>query len=103
QYGYSAGAVVNAVIKSGTNRFHGDAFEFIRNDAFDARDYFSSLAKPPLRQNQFGGTLGGPIIHDKLFFFGSWEETRTSNGTTDVETVPTQAMKAGNFAGSAKI
>ncbi|MGH9620757.1 MAG: hypothetical protein ACRD45_13780, partial [Bryobacteraceae bacterium] len=103
QYGYSAGAVVNAVIKSGTNRFHGDAFEFIRNDAFDARDYFSSLAKPPLRQNQFGGTLGGPIIHDKLFFFGSWEETRTSNGTTDVETVPTQAMKAGDFAGSAKI
>ncbi len=105
QYGYSAGAVVNATIKSGTNQFHGDAFEFLRNDVFDARDYFASpaLKKPPLRQNQFGGTLGGPIIRNKLFFFGSWEQTRTSNGTTQVLTVPTQAMKAGNFAGSAPI
>ncbi len=105
EYGYSAGAVVNATIKSGTNRFHGDAFEFLRNDFFDARSFFlsSSAQKAPLKQNQFGGTIGGPIKHNKLFFFGSWEDTRTDSGNTQVLTVPTAAQKAGNFAGMAKI
>lgn len=105
EYGYSAGAVVNATIKSGTNQVHGDAFEFIRNDVFDARDFFlaPSSKKPPLRQNQFGGTLGGPIIRNKLFLFGSWERTRAAVGATQILTVPTQAMKSGDFSGLAKI
>jgi hypothetical protein len=105
QYGYSAGAVVNATIKSGTNQVHGDAFEFIRNDVFDARNYFlnTSAKKPPFRQNQFGGTLGGPIRKNKLFLFGSWEQTRTSVGNTQVLTVPTTAQKAGIFTGVARI
>ena len=105
EYGYSAGAVVNATIKSGTNQVHGDAFEFVRNDVFDARNFFLSPSskKPPLRQNQFGGTLGGPLIRNKLFLFGSWERTRTDVGTTQVLTVPTQAMKSGDFTGLAKI
>jgi hypothetical protein len=101
EYGYSAGAVVNATIKSGTNQFHGDAFEFLRNDVLDARNFFltPSQKKPPLQQNQFGGTLGGPIMRNKLFFFGSFERTRTNNGNTQVLTVPTAAMKSGNFSG----
>jgi hypothetical protein len=105
QYGYSAGAVVNATIKSGTNQFHGDAFEFIRNDVFDARNFFlpPSSKKPPLQQNQFGGTLGGPIVRNRFFFFGSFERTRTNNGNTQVLTVPTAAMRTGNFAGQAPI
>jgi hypothetical protein len=105
EYGYSAGAVVNAPVKSGTNQFHGDAFEFFRNDVLDARDFFLSPTskKPPLQQNQFGGTLGGPIIRNKLFFFGSFERTSTNNGNTQVLTVPTQAMKAVNFAGQAAL
>jgi Carboxypeptidase regulatory-like domain/TonB dependent receptor len=105
EYGYSAGAVVNAVIKSGTNQFHGTAFEFLRNDVFDARDFFlaPSAKKPPLQQNQFGGTFGGPILRNKLFFFGSWEQTRLNVGKTQVLTVPTAAMKTGNFAGQALI
>lgn len=105
QYGYSAGAVVNATIKSGTNQFHGDAFEFVRNDVFDARNFFlpPSSAKPPLQQNQFGGTLGGPIVRNRVFFFGSFERTRANSGNTQVLTVPTAAMRSGNFAGQAPI
>ncbi|HZQ53615.1 MAG TPA: carboxypeptidase regulatory-like domain-containing protein [Bryobacteraceae bacterium] len=105
QYGYSAGAVVNATIKSGTNQFHGVAYEFLRNDFFDARSFFLPAAaqKPPLQQHQFGGTLGGPILKNKFFFFGSFERTRTNVGNTQVLTVPTAAMKAGNFAGQPAI
>jgi hypothetical protein len=105
EYGYSAGAVVNATIKSGTNQFHGTAFEFLRNDFFDARDFFASptAPKPPLQQNQFGGTLGGPVVRNKLFFFGSYERSRTNFGDTQVNTVPTQAIKSGNFAGQSAI
>ena len=100
EYGYSAGAVVNATIKSGTNKIHGDAFEFIRNDFLDARDYFAdpNQRKPLLRRNQFGATLGGPIVRNKAFFFGSWEQTRQASGATFVETVPTAAEKAGDFS-----
>lgn len=105
QYGYSAGAVVNATIKSGTNRLHGDAYEFLRNNVFDARSFFLSpgVKKPPFRQNQFGGTLGGPLKRNKWFLFGSLEETRQDVGNTEVLTVPTQAMKNGNFAGIAPL
>ncbi len=105
EYGYSAGAVVNAIIKSGTNGFHGDAFEFLRNDVLDARNFFASPSqpKPVLQQNQYGGTVGGPILKNRAFFFGSFEGTRINNGSTYVETVPTAAERAGNFAGLAPI
>ncbi|MDQ2946386.1 MAG: carboxypeptidase-like regulatory domain-containing protein, partial [Acidobacteriota bacterium] len=105
EYGYSAGAVVNATIKSGTNAFHGTAFEFLRNDALDARNYFSNptARKPVLQQNQFGGVLGGPVVKNRAFFFGSYEGTRINRGSTIVATVPTAAMRTGDFTGQPTI
>jgi hypothetical protein len=106
QYGYSAGAVVNATIKSGTNQFHGDAFEFLRNSDVDAKNFFlpQGAANPPYQRNQFGGTLGGPIKRDKLFFFGSYEGTRLKSGLSTVtETIPTGPEINGNFAGQTPI
>src|SRR5947208_2711432 len=79
QYGNSGGSITNLITKSGTNAFHGSAFEFIRNDALDANNYFLNNAgdkRPPLRFNQFGGTLGGPIVKDKIFFFGAYQGDR---------------------------
>src|SRR5579862_2334185 len=79
QYGSSAGSINNLITKSGTNAFHGSAWEYVRNDVFDANEYFlnqSAVKKPALRFNQFGGTIGGPIIKDKLFFFGSYQGDR---------------------------
>src|SRR5437870_3892070 len=86
QFGGS-GAVVNAVSKSGTNSLHGSAYEFLRNSALDAREFFDSV-KPPFRQNQLGASLGGPIKKDKLFFFVNDEELRKSLGQTVVALVP---------------
>src|SRR5438094_870100 len=80
-------AVVNAVTKSGTNDLHGSAYEFLRNSALDARNFFDSV-KPPFRQNQFGGSLGGPIKKDKLFFFVNDEELRRSLSQTVIALVP---------------
>ncbi len=82
------GAVVNAVSKSGTNAFHGSAYEFLRNSALDARNFFDGASTPAFRQNQFGGSLGGPIKKDKLFFFVNDEELRKSLGQTVVALVP---------------
>ena len=88
--GRAAGAVVNVVTKSGTNEFHGSAFEFVRNDLFDARDYFARTgSKPELRLNQFGGSIGGPIFKNKTFFFGDVEEFRNIKAATGLYTVPT--------------
>ena len=70
EFGRTAGAQMNVLTKSGTNQFHGDAYEFVRNDIFDARNFFSDK-KPPLRRNQFGGTVGGPILMERTFFFAS--------------------------------
>src|SRR5262249_49461658 len=81
------GAVVNAVTKSGTNDLHGSAYEFLRNSALDARNFFDTV-KPSFKQNQFGGSLGGPIKKDKLFFFVNDEELRRSLGQTVVALVP---------------
>ncbi len=105
EYGYSAGAVVNASLKGGGNQIHGDAFEFVRNNVFDARDYFAdpNQPKPVLRRNQFGGTLGGPIVKNRAFLFGSFERTPENDGITYVTTVPTAAMRTGNFAGQRAI
>jgi outer membrane receptor protein involved in Fe transport len=87
QFGGS-GAVVNAVSRSGTNSLHGSAYEFLRNSALDARNFFDGSSKPPFRQNQFGGSLGGPIKKDKLFFFVNDEELRNSLGQTVIALVP---------------
>lgn len=105
EYGYSAGAVVNATIKGGTNQLHGGLFEFVRNDAMDARNYFANptAPKPELRRNQFGGTLGGPIVRNKAFLFGSWQQTRERDGITYVTTVPTPAMRGGDYTGQPAI
>ena len=82
------GAVVNAVSKSGTNAFHGSGYEFLRNSALDARNFFDGTSVPAFRQNQFGATFGGPIKKDKLFFFVNDEELRKSLGQTVVALVP---------------
>jgi hypothetical protein len=86
-YGRNAGANVNLITKSGTNDVHGSIFEFVRNDIFNANDYFLNRAKAPrasLKQNQFGFAIGGPIIKNKLFFFGSYQGTRQINGLDSV-------------------
>jgi hypothetical protein len=94
------GAVINVALKSGTNQFHGDAFEFIRNSAFDARNYFDSgsVPIPPFKQNQFGGTLGGPILRNRTFFFVDYQGTRINQSQTDINTVPPPAERTGNFS-----
>ncbi|HEY1809512.1 MAG TPA: TonB-dependent receptor, partial [Acidobacteriaceae bacterium] len=94
------GAVVNVALKSGTNQFHGDAFEFIRNSAFDAKNYFDSgnTAIPPFKQNQFGGTLGGPILRNRTFFFVDYQGTRINQSQTDISTVPSLSERKGNFS-----
>ena len=79
QYGNSAGSINNLVTKAGTNSYHGSLWEYVRNDKFDANEYFlnqQSVTKPALRFNQFGGTFGGALIKDKLFFFGSYQGDR---------------------------
>jgi hypothetical protein len=93
------GAVVNVVLKSGTNQFHGSLFEFLRNSAFDAKNYFDSASQPiaPFKQNQFGGTLGGRIIKDKTFFFVDYQGTRIRQAQTFVSIVPSVSERGGNF------
>jgi carboxypeptidase family protein/TonB-dependent receptor-like protein len=100
EYGRAAGGVVNAVSKSGTNSFHGDAYEFLRNSALDANDFFDVGAgkpKPPFKRNQFGGSLGGPIIKDKTFFFADYEGLRQTKGIPTSITVPSDAARLGNL------
>src|SRR5712691_11120622 len=82
QYGTYSSAAVNAVTKAGTNNFHGDAFEFVRNQVFNARNSFAP-ARDPLKRNQFGGTIGGPILKNKLFFFGGFQETTVRAAPTE--------------------
>lgn len=104
EYGHSAGGVVSVVIKSGTNQFHGDVFDYLRNDKLDANDYFakrSGLVRPPLRRNQFGGTLGGPILRNHSFFFVSYQGTRQASSTSGQVTVPTLPLYTAIQAGQA--
>jgi hypothetical protein len=101
EFGRSLGGVVNLQIKSGTNAMRGSAFEFHRDDAFDANNFFNNRAgrsKPDFRQNQFGGTLGGPIFKDRTFFFADYQGHRENQGQTFLSTVPTLAMRAGDFS-----
>jgi hypothetical protein len=107
EFGHAAGAVLNVTTKSGSNNFHGDLWEFVRNDYFDAKDYFvqSTQRKPEYRLNQFGGTFGGPLTiphvydgKDKTFFFVDYQGTRIVQGKTYTQTVPTAAENASGFA-----
>jgi len=94
------GAAVNAALKSGTNAFHGGAFEYIRNDVLDARNYFDTPADGPkarLERNQFGAYIGGPIIKDRTFFFGDYQGSRLREGQVDISTVPTVSERGGDF------
>ena len=97
QVGRSSGGVVGASTRMGTNSFHGDAFEFLRNSALDARNFFDA-AKPPFRRNQFGASAGGPIRKDHTYIFGDYEGLRQSLGVSQVDTVPSAAARAGNLS-----
>lgn len=99
EYGASAGAVVNVVTKSGTNEFHGSVFEFARNSAFDARDFFTPAdrGKPLYVQHQYGGALGGPVKQNRAWFMGSYQRTHISEGDNIVTTVPSVDQKNGMF------
>jgi hypothetical protein len=99
QYGWKAGAHVDIAVKSGTNQFHGNVYEFLRNDIADARNYFDTSVDN-LKRNQFGGTLGGPIKRNKLFFFGAYDQTRQNDGVTQTGVVPTPQQLSGNFSSS---
>src|SRR5579862_3336382 len=90
EYGRTSGGVVNAITRSGTNTFHGTAFEFLRNNHLDARNYFDT-ASLPFRRNQFGGSVGGPVQKNKMFFFANYEGYRESKGFTNSDLVPSQA------------
>jgi hypothetical protein len=98
----SGGAVINVITRSGGNDFHGSAFEFLRNNALDARQFFDAR-KPQFQQNQFGGALGGPIVRNKTFFFGDYQGLRIHSASTSLITEPTAAMRNGDFAGVATI
>jgi hypothetical protein len=99
EYGFTSGGVINAVTRSGTNTFHGTAFDFIRNSAFDAPNYFNNalkLHKQPLTQNQFGASGGYRIVKDKVFLFGDYEGVRQAKGTAQTQFTISDAVRAGN-------
>src|SRR5262249_31260567 len=96
-FGKNAGSTINLVTKSGTNEIHGSAFEFLRNDKLDARNFFAA-EKPSFRRNQYGGYIGGPIKKNKTFFFGGYEALKTRKGLTYTTQVPTPAMLTGDFS-----
>jgi hypothetical protein len=98
EYGQTSGATTTVVTRSGGNAFHGVLYEFLRNDAFDARNFFAATTEP-LHQNQFGATLGGPIRKNKDFFFVFYEGQRATQGQTQAAIVPTAAQRAGDFSG----
>jgi Carboxypeptidase regulatory-like domain len=104
EFGGKSGAVINLITKSGTDQFHGTAYEFVRNDIFDAKNFFDqSGPTPAFRENQFGGAVGGPILKHRTFFFVNYDGQRTRQSLADLFSVPTVAERAGNFAGAAAI
>jgi hypothetical protein len=106
EYGRNSGGVVSAVTKSGTNNFHGTLFHFLRNDNLDSPNYFDGDEQPEFKRNQFGGTLGGPIIPNRTFFFGSFEGLRERLGVTNNDLVPTAEARNGvirNYATGAVV
>jgi hypothetical protein len=101
EFGGKSGAVINVVTRSGSNAPHGSLFDFVRNDRFDAKNFFDAAAAPipPFRQNQFGGSLGGPVVKNRTFFFLSYEGERVRKSLTETESVPTAAVRGGDFSG----
>src|SRR5579864_3286994 len=99
EYGKTSGGVVNAITRSGTNTFHGSVYEFLRNSKLDAKNYFDDPTQPipPFKRNQFGGTIGGPIVKDHTFFFADFEGIRQSKGITTVATVPSSTARTGKL------
>ena len=97
EYGFSGSAVINVVTKSGTNVMHGSVFEYLRNNASDANNYFAT-SSTPFQRNQFGGALGGAIRKNKLFYFGDYQGTRFRTNNTEFTSAPTSDMYAGNFS-----
>src|SRR6266851_2491375 len=95
EYGKTSGGVVNAITRSGTNQFHGSVYEFLRNSALDARNFFDGDKIPPFKRNQFGGTIGGPIVKDHTFFFADYEGIRQSKGISALTFVPSQNARNG--------
>ena len=94
EFGRATGGIANVVTKSGTSKYSGSAYEFFRNDVFDARNFFSENVEP-LKQNQFGGTIGGPIKQNKTFFFGYYEGFRNRRGSSSsFRTIPSLWMKS---------
>ena len=104
EFGRFNGGVVNVATRSGSNEFHGSLFEFFRNEDLNARNYFSQTgAKPEYRRNLYGGTIGGPILHNRLFFFGDYQGIKALIGRTVISTIPTLAERQGIFTGVSKI
>ena len=102
EFGNNMGGVVNVTLKSGANDLHGTLFEFVRNEKFDAKNFFDTPASriPPYKQNQFGGTLGGPIVRNRTFFFGDYEGRRQRVSGTVLSTIPTELERRGDFSQS---
>jgi len=98
EFGRGNGAILNAIIKSGTNQIHGSAYEFLRNDKLDATNVFEAFGKQAYRQNQFGFTLGGPIIKNRTFFFGDYEGLRVRQAIPHLSLIPTAAQIGGDFS-----
>lgn len=98
EFGRAAGGVVNLTMKSGTNLFHGTAYDFLRNEKLDARNFFDPARKPPFKRNDYGFTFGGPVIKDKAFFFFAWETLKRRESATVNNTIPTLAMRQGDFS-----
>ena len=97
EYGGTGGATTSIITRSGSNQFHGNLYEFLRHDTFDARNFFSEDVEP-LKQNQFGGTIGGPIAQNRLLFFGYYEGFRNKQGYTTTATVPSDRQRTGDFS-----
>jgi len=100
EYGKRPGGQISVVTMSGTNQFHGDLFEFLRNDVLDARNFFAQSTNPPFKRNQFGAALGGPLKKDKTFLFGNYEGFRQSLSLSDVTFVPDASARSGTLLGS---
>ena len=99
EFGRSSGGQINVVTRSGSNVFHGSAYEFLRNSAIDARPFNNPRALPAFRRNQFGATLGGPVIKNRTFFFAAYEGFRRVEGQSNTQSVPTIGQRAGDFSG----
>jgi len=101
EQGLTSGAQVNIASRSGSNRFSGTAYEFLRNSALDARNFFDDPRRPipPFRQNQFGGSLGGPVQRDRTFFFANYEGFRVRQSVTNTTLLPSEALRRGDFSG----